>query len=124
MVKIMYNIKNYIVDGRVRREKIAMDIKYRSLKKEDILALIENPVIKEAFIGKRYDKKKPQNDWNKDYLDTLSYAVISESFNRDYLLYLNDVAEYVNRKEKNSKMIIAFVVLLVAIVALVVVWMK
>ena len=120
----MYNIKNYIVDGRVRREKIAMDIKYRSLKKEDILALIENPVIKEAFIGKRYDKKKPQNDWNKDYLDTLSYAVISESFNRDYLLYLNDVAEYVNRKEKNSKMIIAFVVLLVAIAALVVVWMK
>ena len=55
----MYNIKNYIVDGRVRREKIAMDIKYRSLKKEDILALIENPVIKEAFIGKRYDRKKP-----------------------------------------------------------------
>lgn len=115
----MYDIKQYVVDGRVEREKIAMDIKYQTLKKEDILSLANNQAVKSAFIGSHYDDRRPKSDWNKNYLDELSYAVVSESFNMDYLLYLNDVAGYVNRKKSNNKALMWTVIFVAAIVVLV-----
>ena len=120
----MYDINKYIIDGRVEREKIAMDIKYRSLKKEDILSMIENSTVKDSFIGNHYDDKRTRNEWSKDYLDILSYAVVSESFNQDYLIYLNEVAEYVNKKRNHAKILIGFVSLAIVIVAMVSFWIK
>ena len=35
------------------------------------------------------------NQWDEEYLEKLSYAVVSESFNKDYLLYLEEVADSV-----------------------------
>ncbi len=86
---------NYIENGAVRRDKIAMDIKYGRLDRAAIESLCDNPQIKAAFFGTNYADKKPRGLWNKEYLDLLSYAVVAESFNRDYLLHLNEVAEYV-----------------------------
>lgn len=94
-------MKNYITNGRVAREEIAIDIRDGVLTKDDIKILIENPEIQKAFIGTTYSKKIDRTKWTKDYLYKLPNATIAESFNEDYLFYLADVAEYV--RGQNSK---------------------
>lgn len=114
-------INEYIENGGVQRDKIAMDIKYRKLTRPDIDKLCSNPQIKDAFIGNSYADKKPKQYWNKSYLDLLSCAVAAESFNRDYLLYLDEVADFVSRA-KYKKIIIAGVVIVLVIIAGVIVF--
>lgn len=114
----MLDVHSYVVDGRVAREKIAMDVKYRNLNRTDLEHLAVNPDIQRAFIGDRYSDKVPKNQWTKDYLDELSYAVVGESFNKDYLLYLDEVAEYVSKKKNNGKIIAGAIILLAAAAAL------
>lgn len=102
----MVNINDYICNGRVEREKIAIDIKYRDLSKSDIDILVSNKKICDAFLGKSFSEKKPKSEWNKEYLDELTCAAIAECFNADYLYYLDEVADYVvpnkNYAKKNS----------------------
>ena len=98
----MINKEKYFENGKLKRESIAMDIKYHRISHEDLLALIEDPDISREFYGDSYADKIPQVEWNEQYLDKLSYAVVSEAFNKDYLLYLEKVAKYV--REKKSKL--------------------
>lgn len=115
--------KEYIVDGVVEREKIALDIKYGKIKKSDLDVLISNNDIKEAFFGDGFHDKKPKNQWNKEYLNILSYVCIGEAFNAEYLYYLSEVAEYVNHMENekikhkntNKKLIIGASVVIIGI---------
>jgi len=111
----------YLKNGEVVRAKIALDIKYRKLKGADLKKLVVDPIIKSAFFGASYNDKKPRSAWNKEYLDLLSYAAIGESFNQDYLLYLDAVADHVV-KIKQKKFILAgitFVVIIVIIAGVV-----
>ena len=98
----MIDVLKYVNNGVVEREKIAMDIIYRVILKSDICELVKEPMIKNAFFGNGYKDKKSQSSWDRDYVDKLSYAVVSEAFNEEYLFYLDEVAEYVSNKEKNS----------------------
>ena len=58
----MLNLDKYIENGRVKREKIAMDIKYGVITTEDIEVLVSDPRVRNAFIGSRYDDKKPKSE--------------------------------------------------------------
>ena len=102
----MIDVLKYVNNGVVEREKIAMDIKYRVILKSDICDLVKDPVIKSAFFGNGYADKKSQSSWTRDYVDKLSYAVVSEAFNEEYLFYLDEVAEYVSKKEQSSSSIL------------------
>lgn len=115
----MIDIQGYIVDGRVAREKIAMDIKYRKLNRADLENIIADPRIQQAFIGHGYSDKVPKKQWTNNYLEKLSYAVVAEGFNKDYLLYLNEVAEYVTNKNKNVRNIIKIIILIGAFIVLI-----
>lgn len=95
----------YIIDGKVAINEIVIDIKYRKLNREDILKLAEDPQIKDSFFGGEFRHKKPKSEWDKDYLNLVSCGAIAESFNLEYMLYLNEVAEYVEQVRK-KKMII------------------
>jgi hypothetical protein len=106
---------DYIVNGKVARNRIALDIKYRKLNRISIERLISDPEIASTFFGGNFTKKTPKNEWNKSYLDELSYAAVAQSFNPDYLFYLDEVAEFVNKPE-SKKPINAYVVLIIAIV--------
>lgn len=117
----MINKEKYFENGKLKRESIAMDIKYHRISHEDLLALIEDPDISREFYGDSYADKIPQVEWNEQYLDKLSYAVVSEAFNKDYLLYLEQVANGIGEKKINSKIIIGVIVLAVAVIVLVVV---
>lgn len=110
------NKDKYIVDGRVARDKIVMDIKYCRISRQEILNLCEDKDVQAVYIGRDYPDKKPKREWNKDYLGLLSYASVAESFNKDYLLYLNEVAQYV-AKAKYKKIVVAGIIIILVIVA-------
>lgn len=88
-------MKNYVSNGRVAREEIAADIRDGIINRADIKVLASNPEVKNAFIGQNYARKVSRDKWTREYLDTLTNAVVAEAFNEDYLNYLADVAEYV-----------------------------
>lgn len=114
-------VDEYIVNGEVARDKIAMDIKYRKINRDTIEKLCADQRIKSAFIGSSFPNKRPKQEWNKEYLGQLSYAVVGESFNLDYLLYLNEVADFVS-KATFKKVIIAGVIIVLVIIAGVIVY--
>ena len=115
----MFDVHKYLLDGTVKREKIAMDIKYREIGTEELNVIVNDPDIKAAFFGHGYPNKTPMDRWTEKYLDELSCAVAAACFNTEYLYYLNEVADYVNKKKGNSKLIIGAVVLVVAVAALI-----
>lgn len=115
------NKQRYFDSGKVKREAIAMDIRYGRISHTDLMDIITDPDISAEFYGDKYEKKVSKEQWDEKYLEKLSYAVVSESFNRDYLLYLEEVANGISEKKNNSKVIIGAVVLVVAVVALIVV---
>lgn len=106
----------YIRNGEVARNRIALDIKYRKIKRYQIEQLLKDPIIVASFIGLDFKNKKPMKDWNKPYLDELSYAAIAESFNEDYLFYLDEVADYIS-KATFKKIVIAGTIVVIVIIA-------
>lgn len=115
------NKQRYFDSGKVKREAIAMDIRYGRISHSDLIDIITDSDISAEFYGDKYEKKVPKEQWDEQYLEKLSYAVVSESFNKDYLLYLEEVANGVSEKKNSPKVIIGAVVLVVAVVALIVV---
>ncbi len=119
-------IDRYIENGKIRRSRIATDISRGKLEYDDIKRLIAIPQISSAFIGTKYENKKPKEEWNKGYLELVSYAASSESFNEDYLFYLWEVSKYVNDREivKKRRIRIAvgvgvFVVIVIVIILII-----
>ena len=118
---MLYNIDKYMNNGRVVRNKIAEDVKNGQLTHSDLLELMNNPNIRASFSGGQYTDKIPKSKWTKEYLDKLSLVAISEAFNEDYLLYLDEVAHYVTTNGKNSKIRYDLLIILAGVAALIVV---
>lgn len=109
-------IEKYTRNGIIDRAAIAKDVKLRRLTVDEIKDLCENELVQEMFIGSVFSDKQPRQKWSKEYLDRLYYAVVAESFNLDYLLYLNEVADFV-AKAKFKKIIVAGTIIVLVIVA-------
>lgn len=112
----MLDINTYIVDGKVRRESIAMDVRDGVLSDSDITALVSDDRIVSGFIGDTFPDKCQSSQWNQQYLEELFYASTDEAFNEDYLRYLHVVGRYV--RDKKSQKVKAGIVIGVIIVAL------
>ena len=108
-------------NGTVDRAKIAMHVKTRKLTRVEIEQLCADPCIQAGFKGTTFSDKRPKSEWNKNYLHLLSYVVVAGPFNREYLLYLDEVAEYVS-KAKFKKVVIAGVIVILVIIAGVIVY--
>lgn len=87
---------NYIIDGCVKKRRIASDICKGKLTRNEVEKLLANEVIRDSFIGNEFNKKVSVDKWNTEYLNRLPNYAVAEAFNEDYLLYLVDVCEYVN----------------------------
>ena len=64
--------------------------------------------------------KLDKSEWNKEYLGSLKNKSVSEVFNKDYLIYLNDVARYLHHEPKKrisiiSSIVCAFILMIVII---------
>lgn len=99
----MLNPDEYLRDGRVMKEQIALDIRFRKLTGKRLKAVLEQEEIQDAFFGSSYYGKVEKKDWTTDYLEQLSYAAVAQSFNTDYLLYLDQVAGHVAHKRTSRK---------------------
>lgn len=108
-------------NGTVDRAKIAMHVKTRKLTRVEIEQLCADPRVQAGFKGTTFSDKRPKSEWNKNYLHLLSYVVVAGPFNQDYLLYLDEVAEYVS-KAKFKKVVIAGVIVILVIIAGVIVY--
>lgn len=81
------------------RGAIVQQIISRKIRGEDAIRnLWKRKEINSQRIGNSYDKKRPESEWNDNYLTKLFYSVVAESFNLDFLLYVDKVAEYVSRR--------------------------
>lgn len=110
---------------KVDRAEIAMDIVQRKLSRSDIERLCQDEEVQANFFGAGYAKKRPMSEWDEEYLKKLYGAVVGESFNRDYLLYLDQVAEYVQkrkRKKIRNTCVLGIIVVLVIAVGATFIW--
>lgn len=81
------------------RGAIVQQIISRKIRGENAIRdLWKRKEINSQRIGNSYDKKRPESEWDDNYLTKLFYSVAAESFNLDFLLYVDKVAEYVSRK--------------------------
>ena len=125
------NTSRYIKDGTVDRERIALDVRDGRISHAELETLVSDPSIKKAFFGVSCSNKRPQSEWNEDYLRQLSYSVVSDAFNADYLFYLEKVASTVRNNKAgransgvNKGVITAIAIAVVVIVAIVLFFKK
>ena len=99
----MVEMDKYIDEGKVKRDKIVADVKRGRLSKEDIKQLDSNEIIRSSYFGDVFSTKD-KKEWNEKYLDELSLAAVSEVFNKEYLIKLHEIANYVidNKKKKEN----------------------
>lgn len=114
-------ISNYIKDGKIKRSSIARSIADGKLSDSDLEMLINDTRISAGFIGDKLEDKKPQSEWNKDYLENLVYTAFAGPFNADYLLHLYEVSQYVRNTKtsiaKMHKIVIGAIIIVLVIVA-------
>ena len=111
-------MNEYIMDGRVAREKIVSDICKGVIGRKEIKNMSSNAAINKAFFGDCYKKKSEKKIWDYTYLEKLKNVAIAEAFNEDYLLYLVDVYEYVkkdseSKRKRRNRVIIVFIIIVV-----------
>lgn len=99
----MLDINRYIENGKVKRDRIVTDIIMGEIDESDIIELDKNEKISKAYFGTGRFEKLDKNEWDRKYLDKLSLASVSESFNKEYLLYLNEVARFVMKNKINER---------------------
>jgi len=119
-------IDKYIRDnGRLDRGRIAFDIIHRKIDRNAIEELVKYPEVISSFVDMGISYREPQNKWNKEYLNKLFDLSAIECFNRDFLLYLDEVAEYVNKssskKSSVKKGILGLIVIAVIIIIIIII---
>ena len=99
----MLDINRYIEQGKVKRDRIVTDIIMGKINESNILELDKDDRISKAYFGDEKFEKTDKNQWDRKYLDKLSLASVSESFNKEYLLHLNEVARFVMKNKINDR---------------------
>jgi hypothetical protein len=95
----------YITNGEANRGAIASAVRFRRLQRTEIENLCAKPEVQSVFIGDSFSgKKKPKSEWDEAYLNSLHGAYYG-CFNRDYLLHLDEVAEFVSNANSQKKVI-------------------
>ena len=111
----------FLDDGSISRAGITMDIETCEINADEIKKIAANPEVKKAFIGEVFRNKKPKSEWDEKHLKSVSYYCMAESFNLDYMLYLNEVAEYVAQMKLNKKSRKLFKYIIIAAVAVIII---
>lgn len=109
----------YMMGDNISLYDIVLDIKRRELTGSDIEKLADEPIVQESFFGKLEPLRRPQDQWNEKYVDELCKATALKCFNREYLLYLDEVAEYVSKEAPKKRFFTFLLIAAVAIAAVV-----
>ncbi len=98
----MFDMSEYVKDGKVSRSRLATAIVRGKISKSDLEELLSDSLIKDACFSHIKLERKPQSEWTEEYLELLSNAAVAENFNEEYLQYLFEVAQYVQRRGQNK----------------------
>lgn len=101
----MTDFNKYIIDGEVKRDRIVADIKRGRITENEILELDKKQQIKEAYFGPHNFERLDSLKWDNNYLDELALAAVSEVFNKEYLVFLCEVASFVKEKQEQKSKI-------------------
>ena len=93
----------YIENDKPIRARIVQDIIKSRLKGSDLETIMENDIIKAHLSTEPFLEKKDKSAWTREYLEDLFYPSGPKYFSREFLLYLNEVAEYVTSKEPQKR---------------------
>lgn len=112
--------KKYMRNGSLSLYDVAADIKNRKLTGTDVARLADEPIVQQDFFGDLEPLKQPRRKWNNKYLDELCMATAFKCFNREYLLYLDEVAEYVTKARGWKRLFIGVLIAITAVAAMIV----
>lgn len=101
-------IEKYIEENRFNRTKFAIDVKNLKITKSEIYEVLSaidkrvgNGEIESPYLGNTSSYVIKKSAWNKNYQDYLLAEISSsELFNKDSILYLYEVSEYVSKSTK------------------------
>lgn len=99
----MSNIEKYFVDGKFFRTDLANDISRLKISKEELDEILSWNKIEDFYFESIALDKLEKSKWNAAYLQELTAKAVAECFTREYLLYLYDVACYVNNNKLNNQ---------------------
>lgn len=106
----------FLRDGEFYRSAVVTEIRARKLSRTEIEQIAAEPEIQAEFFGELAPYMRPQKEWDESYMDVLSCVATAECFNKEYLLYLDEVVDYVSKapRRKMMKWGIAGVLLILA----------
>ena len=94
-------MKDYFEEGKINRKEFCSDISTRVIKTQEMWRIAADPRAQSSYSRLEYDNKIPIKYWNQEYLKELCLEAEDDSvFNPDYLSYLDDVALYVDSKNR------------------------
>lgn len=112
----------FLKDGKFHHGSVVSEIRARRLSGIALDQFANDPEIQAEFFGDLTPYVRPKSEWNEVYLAQLSCVADEECFNKEYLLYLDKVTDYVS-KAKYRKLAIASIVIAVIAVVGTIIWM-
>lgn len=106
----------FMQDGKFYRSAVVTEIRTRRLSRDDIEQLSADPEMQAEFFGDLTPYILPKREWDERYLERITYIAAGECFNKEYLLYLDEVTDYVTKApyRRKRKFFIAGALLIVA----------
>jgi len=99
--KLMYDIKNHVVYGA------------------ELSEIIDN-LEKNGLLEEKPFTKKTQSQWTNEYARFLAARFAAGYFSRDYLFHCAEVAEYLDKKRKRAKALLACGIVGLVVVCLII----
>lgn len=87
----------FLRDGKFYRSAVVTEIRTRRLSRDEIKQLAGDPEMQAEFFGDLTPYVRPKKEWDTRYLECLSMVAGGECFNVEYLLYLDEVTDYVKK---------------------------
>ena len=87
----------FLQDGKFYRSTVVTEVRDRRLSRDEIKQLDDDPEMRAEFFGDLTPYKRPKTEWDERYLERLSLVAGGECFNVEYLLYLDEVTDYVTK---------------------------
>lgn len=87
----------FLRDGKFSRSAVVTEVRARRLSGDAIRELADDSEMQAEFFGDFSTYVRPKKTWDEAYLEQLSCVASEECFSLAYLLYLDEVADYVGK---------------------------
>lgn len=93
----------FLRNGEFYRSAVVAEVKARRLSRSEIKQFADDPDMQAEFFGDLSAYIRPKKEWNELYLKQLSSVAGGECFNVEYLLYLDEVIDYITKTHQKKR---------------------